>query len=188
MRATDISRISGRKKLAEYLVALFRSKSVTFWVQLVGIQYWNVAITDKETILCQVIRTYQLFLSVLLSGKDWLTWLMGTNLNNTDFWTPAFRRKGVPWFDYCQYFFFFLIRILSMEGWTATTRHGVTRKSSMKKLKHTGNLFRKKPQLKDNSTLKATKIIDQRKAFYMQKIPVCSCARKNSCKRKKMFT
>ena len=117
MRATNISRISGRKKLAEYLVALFRSKSVTFWVQLVGIQYWNVAITDKETILCQVIRTYQLFLSVLLSGKDWLTWLIGTNLNNTDFWTPAFRRKGVPWFDYCQYFFFFFW--LEFSPWKA---------------------------------------------------------------------
>ena len=30
-----------------------------------------------------------------------------------------------------------------MQGWTATTRHGVTRKRSTKRLKHTGNLFTK---------------------------------------------
>ena len=32
---------------------------------------------------------------------------------------------------------------LSMQGQTATTRHGVTRKRSTKKLKHTENLLRK---------------------------------------------
>ena len=134
MRATNISRITGRKKLAEYLVALFRSKSVTFWVQLVGIQYWNVVITDKETILCQVIITYQLFLSVSLSGKDWLTWLMGTYLNNTDFWTPAFRRKGSHDLTTVSiFFFFFLVRIHFMEGWTATMKHGVTKKKEARK-------------------------------------------------------
>ena len=135
MRATNISRITGRKKLAEYLVALFRSKSVTFWVQLVGIQYWNVVITDKETILCQVIITYQLFLSVSLSGKDWLTWLMGTYLNNTDFWTPAFRRKGSHDLTTVSIFFFFLVRIHFMEGWTATMKHGVTKKKKREKVK-----------------------------------------------------
>ena len=44
---------------------------------------------------------------------------------------------------------FFLIGIHSMQGYTATTRHGVTRKGSTKRLKHTGNLFRKNLQLKD---------------------------------------
>ena len=44
---------------------------------------------------------------------------------------------------------FFLIGIHSMQGWTTTTRHGVTRKESTKRLKHTGNLFRKNLQLKD---------------------------------------
>ena len=44
---------------------------------------------------------------------------------------------------------FFLIGIHSMQGWTATMRHGVTRKRSTKRLKHTGNLFRKNLQLKD---------------------------------------
>ena len=35
----------------------------------------------------------------------------------------------------------FLIEIHSMQGWTATTKHGVTWKRSTKRLKHTGNLF-----------------------------------------------
>ena len=46
-------------------------------------------------------------------------------------------------------FSFFLIGIHSMQGWTATTRHGVTRKRSTKRLKHTGNQFRKNLQLND---------------------------------------
>ena len=41
----------------------------------------------------------------------------------------------------------FLIEIHSMQDWTATTGHGVTRKGSIKRLKHTGNLFRKNLQL-----------------------------------------
>ena len=45
--------------------------------------------------------------------------------------------------------FFFLIGIHSMQGWTATMRHGVTRKRSTKRLEHTGNLFRKNLQLKN---------------------------------------
>ena len=44
---------------------------------------------------------------------------------------------------------FFLIGIHSIQGWRATTRHRVTRKRSTKKLKHTGNLFKKNLQLKD---------------------------------------
>ena len=39
------------------------------------------------------------------------------------------------------------IGIHSMQGWAATTRHGVTRKRSTKRLKHTGNLFTKNLQL-----------------------------------------
>ena len=34
-----------------------------------------------------------------------------------------------------------------MQGWTATTRHGVTRKRGTKRLKHKGNLFTKNLQL-----------------------------------------
>ena len=37
--------------------------------------------------------------------------------------------------------------IHSMQGWTATTRHGVTRKRRIERLKHTANLFRRNLQL-----------------------------------------
>ena len=47
--------------------------------------------------------------------------------------------------------FFFLIGIHSMQGWTAATRHCVTRKKSTKRLKAYRNLFRKSLQLKDIS-------------------------------------
>ena len=50
-------------------------------------------------------------------------------------------------------FFFFLLKkkvgIHSMQGLTATTRHGVTRKEAQKRLHYTENLFRKNLQLKD---------------------------------------
>ena len=49
------------------------------------------------------------------------------------------------------HFFFIYIYITgihSMQGWTATKRHGVTKKRSTKRLKHTRSLFRKKSQLK----------------------------------------
>ena len=42
---------------------------------------------------------------------------------------------------------FSLIGRLNMEGWTATTRHGVIRKRSTKRLKNIENLFRKNLQL-----------------------------------------
>ena len=45
--------------------------------------------------------------------------------------------------------FFFLIGIHSMQGWTATTRHRVTRKKAQKRLQDTEDLFRKNLQLKD---------------------------------------
>ena len=43
---------------------------------------------------------------------------------------------------------YFSIVIHSVKSWTVTTRHGVTRKKSTKRLNHTGNLFRKNLQLK----------------------------------------
>ena len=45
-----------------------------------------------------------------------------------------------------------------MQGWTATTRHGVTQKEAQKRLEHTGNLFTKNLQLivSVNSRLKDT--------------------------------
>ena len=41
----------------------------------------------------------------------------------------------------------FFIGIHSMQGWTATTRHAVTRKTSTKRLTHTKSLYRKTLQL-----------------------------------------
>ena len=66
-----------------------------------------------------------------------------------------------------------------MQG---SRRHGVKRKRSRKRVKHTGNLFRKNLQLKRcvNSRLKATKIMGQRKAFYWQRIPESRGARKET--------
>ena len=49
--------------------------------------------------------------------------------------------------------FFFLIGIHSMQDWTATAKHGVTTKRSTKRLKHTGNLFRKNLVVKEHSCL-----------------------------------
>ena len=45
------------------------------------------------------------------------------------------------------HFITFVIGIQSMQDWTTTMRHGVTRKRSIKRLKHTENLFRKNLQL-----------------------------------------
>ena len=50
---------------------------------------------------------------------------------------------------YLFIYLFILIGIHSMQGSTATMRHGVTRKRSTKRLEHTENLFRKNLQLKD---------------------------------------
>ena len=43
----------------------------------------------------------------------------------------------------------FLIGIHSMQGYTATTRHGVTREKAQKRLQDTERLFRKNLLLKD---------------------------------------
>ena len=43
----------------------------------------------------------------------------------------------------------FLFGIHSIQGWTATTRHEVTRKEAQKRLQDTENLFRKNLQLKE---------------------------------------
>ena len=45
------------------------------------------------------------------------------------------------------YIYIYLIAIQSMKGWTATTKHEVTRKRSAKRFKYTENLFRKNPLL-----------------------------------------
>ena len=56
--------------------------------------------------------------------------------------------------------------INSTQGWTATTRHGITRKKIRKRLNHTGNLFRR------NVHLKGIYIIGQRKLLYKTLLPL----------------
>ena len=51
------------------------------------------------------------------------------------------------YFKYAALHQIILIEIHPMQGWAATTRHGVTRKWSTKGLKSKGNLFRKNLQL-----------------------------------------
>ena len=43
-----------------------------------------------------------------------------------------------------------LIIIQSIQGWTSTIRQRVKRKRSTKRLKHTGNMFKKNLQFKDD--------------------------------------
>ena len=56
--------------------------------------------------------------------------------------TMYFHKKRNQWL-------FFLIGIYPMQGWTATTKHGVKRKKAQKRLQDTENLFRQNLQLKD---------------------------------------
>ena len=62
---------------------------------------------------------------------------------------PLYQKLKINKYQIKQPCIFFLIGIHSMQGRTTTTRHGVTRKRNSKRLKHTGNLFRKNLQLKD---------------------------------------
>ena len=51
--------------------------------------------------------------------------------------------------NFQDWILFFLIGIHPMQGWTDTTRHGVTRKKAQKGWQDTENGFRKNLQLKD---------------------------------------
>ena len=80
-------------------------------------------------------------------------------------------------------FFIFLFGIHSLQGWTATTRHGVTRKKNHKKITAYKKSVYKEPAVKRCLLildLKPLKIIGQRKTFYRQRIPGCSCASKKT--------
>ena len=69
-----------------------------------------------------------------------------------------------------------------MRDWIATTRHGVTRNRSTKRLQHQEICLERtySQKMSVNSRLKATKIKGQRKAFYRQRILEFSCARKET--------
>ena len=79
---------------------------------------------------------------------------------------------------FCWFFFLlsFFNGIHSLQDSTANRRHGVTKRSSTKRLKHRENLFKRKLQLE----FKAIQIIAQRKAFYRQSILESSCVRKET--------
>ena len=62
------------------------------------------------------------------------------------FYNQIFFLFQVPVFFFvCLFFFCFLIGIQSMQGWTANTRHGVTRKETQQRLQDTGfmDMFKK---------------------------------------------
>ena len=73
----------------------------------------------------------------------------------------------------------FLIGIHLMQDWKTTTRHGVTKKRTTKRLKHIRNFCRKNLLLQGSVSfrLKAIEIIGKRKLFYRQRIPESCCAR-----------
>ena len=66
--------------------------------------------------------------------------LQAVNFFHTELYLKCF---GGPWS------FLKKIGIHSMQDWRATTRLGITRKRNTKRLRLTGNLFRKNLQLKD---------------------------------------
>ena len=74
----------------------------------------------------------------------------------------------------------FLIGNLSMRSWTATVRHGVTWKRKTKRLKHTGDLFRKNLQVKNVCQFYTYTHLDQRKVFCRRKIQESSCAKEET--------
>ena len=67
-----------------------------------------------------------------------------------------------------------------MQGWTATTRHGIARKQAKKDYRIEKICLERiyNQKMSVNSGLKATKIIGERKAFSKQRIPEFSHARK----------
>ena len=100
------------------------------------------------------------YLQLLVKLQKWICRTVGPSLVAS--LEPLAHRRNVAsvslffryYFGKCYqflFFFFFLSVILSMQGWIATTRHGVTRKRNTKRLRHAGNLFRKSLQLKDVS-------------------------------------
>ena len=90
---------------------------------------------------------------ILSRGKNVCQILKKRRLNNAIL--PVLSRFMLTEVDACVSLFlssthsrkvsllFSLIGIHSMQGWTTKRRHGVTRKSSTKRLKYPGNLFRK---------------------------------------------
>ena len=68
-------------------------------------------------------------------------------LEKYQWWNAIFLKFGAEELSFIASFF--KTGIQSMQVWTTSMRQGVTRKRSIKILKHTGNLFRKNLQLRD---------------------------------------
>ena len=99
-----------------------KDRQTTHYKICQNINYWALKCSDKNVneVSCMVHEF------VLHNSSE--TTLKKTSLQNLEL--------------FC-FFLIVLIGIHFMQSWTATTRHGVTRKRSTKKLKHTQNLFRK---------------------------------------------
>ena len=90
----------------------------------------------------------------ILDSNSWIFKFYSLNLSSNVEIIPSLnlqRSSSKDWTSLpkTDWLIFFLIGIHSMQGWTATTRHGVTRKEAQKRLQDTENLFRKNLQLKD---------------------------------------
>ena len=115
---------------------------------------WIIKISALRT-----LKEYsKLFFPYCFSGNMQVIWV--TSEESIDkykivFWKVIARTcRDFLLEEHCKKLFdlmgiFFLIGIHSMQGLTASTRHGVTGKRNSKRLRHTGNLFRKNLQSKD---------------------------------------
>ena len=95
-------------------------------------------------LLCKPFSLFFIkYLHLLLKGTGWnlcissILIVRHRNFCSLRLWRPD---EDVRWISLDL---FFVIEIHSIQGWIATTRHGVTTKRSAKRLKHTGILFRK---------------------------------------------
>ena len=137
-------------------VAIIWSSFSLFWRYFVLVKFclreannlksilWN---STAQSFLYSAINIQLCKNSTLFSWKIWQILLM-QHIQYVIFWGFSSLFKEI-YKKNDLLFFFFLIGIHSMQGWTATKRHGVTRKRSTKRLEHTGNMFRKDLQLKD---------------------------------------
>ena len=100
---------------------------------IVGSTYWTIWILKGQFtfIFFIEIRKISLIIFFFFWSAIWLP--------QCQLWATV---KGAASLTQCFFFLLFLITIDSMQGWTVTTRHGVTRKRSKKRLEHTEYLFR----------------------------------------------
>ena len=116
------------------------------------IKFQQKLVTPSNYIFCSsyLLIPLQSYLVALVTLKNHLYFLRMGKLGN-----PSDFNASQSFFCFPTFAanfsteYFFKIGIHSIQGWTAITRHGVTRQRSTKRLKHIGNLFRKNLLLKD---------------------------------------